>query len=125
MKFTPGLEAEDSFMIIPNEFVRDHELTQEEITASMTPDPEYERMINVKYGWGQKMTVIERMAVIERIKRFMSKNRSEKIFALKTRLNRLLGRKLSSIWKARVPDYCSSNQSSVWKTRGIPDSYSV
>ncbi|MBR0151816.1 MAG: hypothetical protein IJP89_10700 [Synergistaceae bacterium] len=43
MKFTPGLENEDSFMIIPNEFVKDHELTQDEARQYMMPDSSYEK----------------------------------------------------------------------------------
>lgn len=95
MNFAPGLENEDSFMIIPNEFVKDHELTQKEITASMTPDPEYERRLKAKYGWRDKMSIIDR------IKRFISRSRKDKIFRLKSRLNWLLGRRLSSIWTAQ------------------------
>lgn len=42
MKFVPDIEHEDSFLIVPNEFVKDHELSQEEITRYITPDPVYE-----------------------------------------------------------------------------------
>lgn len=42
MKFESGLENEDSFMIIPNEFVKDHELTHEEAQQLMKPDLYYE-----------------------------------------------------------------------------------
>lgn len=43
MKFTPGLENEDSFMVIPNEFVKDHELTEDEARQCMLPDSSYEK----------------------------------------------------------------------------------
>ena len=89
MKFTPGLENEDSFMIIPNEFVKDHELTQEEIKALMTPDPEYERRIAAKYP---------PTTFAKKIKSFIFGSRHRKILYFKGLVNRLLGRKLLSVW---------------------------
>ena len=88
--FTPGLENEDSFMIIPNEFVKDHALTQEEIDVLMTPDPEYERAVMAKYGIGIKRSIFER------IRSFMKKDTASKIISLKMRWNKLIGRKLHS-----------------------------
>ena len=41
MNFDRGLESNDSFLILPTKFTEDHELTQEEITDSMTPSSEY------------------------------------------------------------------------------------
>ena len=51
MKFTPNLEHDNSFMIIPNEFVKDHGLTQEEIQEFIKPDPAYDsaHKKNIKY----------------------------------------------------------------------------
>ena len=43
MQFTPGLENEDSFMVIPNEFVKDHALTEDEARQCMLPDSSYEK----------------------------------------------------------------------------------
>ena len=43
MNFTPGLENEDSFMIIPNEFVKDHELMPKETADLMRHDSGYYR----------------------------------------------------------------------------------
>ena len=91
MNFTPGIEDEDSFMIIPNEFVKDHELTQEEIVALMTPDPEY-KQAKISYA---------KPTIIRRIMRFIFKSRHEKIFYVKVLINKLLGRKLPSMWASR------------------------
>ena len=86
MKFTPGLENEDSFLIIPNEFVKDHELTQDEIKAFITPDDEYASYINNKY--------LPRRTLLKRIKLFLSRSTRDKFYRFKFRLNQLLGREL-------------------------------
>lgn len=100
MNFTPGLENDSSFMIIPNEFVRDHTLTQEEIASLMTPDHEYERMMTAKYG-----RIFLPTGLIQRIKigiKSMIKhcvgNDPDKILQLKVRWNRIRRRKLPSRW---------------------------
>ena len=89
MIFTPGLENEDSFMIIPNEFVKDHALTQEEIEALMTPDPEYERAYMAKHRQ-------QRRGILGRIRNFLTKSTPDKIITIKMRWNKLIGRKLHS-----------------------------
>ncbi|MBQ7154132.1 MAG: hypothetical protein IJR85_01105 [Synergistaceae bacterium] len=102
MKFTPGLENENSFMVIPNEFVKDHELTQEEIDSLMTPDPEFEQAQREKYPilWKHPKPSLFRRAknfVKTLIKRAVN-NDPEKILALKQRWNRFTGRTLPSKW---------------------------
>ena len=88
MKFTPGIEEEDSFMIIPNEFVKDHELTQEEAEALMTPDPEYERTMTARYPHPRKFS--------QRIKRLFACDAVRSIITLKSIWNKLRRRKLHS-----------------------------
>ena len=97
MKFTPGLEEESSFMAVPNEFVKDHELTQEEIAQLMTPDPQYEQEMYAKYGkmFGPRPTILSRIKTL--IKKLVS-NDPEKIYKLKLLENRLLRRRLPSKW---------------------------
>ena len=87
MIFQAELENKDSFMIIPNEFVNDHPLTQEEITALMTPDPEYVK------AHGQVSTFRKR-SIFERVRHFLARSRAEKILRLKQFWNKLLGRRL-------------------------------
>ena len=43
MQFRLGLENEDSFLITPNEFISDRELTQEDLHSFMMPDPVYDK----------------------------------------------------------------------------------
>ena len=93
MRFTLGIEDWDSFMIIPNEFVKDHELSQEEITVLMTPNAEYEQARKVAIN-SKKTTLINR------IKRFIFKSWPEKIYFIKIYMNRFLGRRLQSMWKS-------------------------
>ena len=94
MMFTPGLENEDSFMIIPNEFVKDHALTNDEIASLMTPDPDYERAIAARYRVPiHKPSILQRIKTL--IKRFVG-NDPDKILKLKMLWNRLLRRKLPS-----------------------------
>ena len=90
MKFTQGLENEDSFMIIPNEFVKDHALTRAEIDAFMTPDTEYEQVFRLKYNVDRKR------GIFASIIRFMARDSAGKIISLKTRWNKLCGRELFS-----------------------------
>ena len=91
MKFTPGLENEDSFMIVPNEFVKDHELTQEEIQSLLTPDPAYE----AKMG---------RKQLAKRIRIFLDSNTRGKIMRLQRRWHLRIGKKLVSMWPIK-PGY--------------------
>ena len=95
MKFTPGLEDEDSFMIVPNEFVRDHELTQEEISRFLTPDPQYEAAMRRKYS---------HKPLGERIKNFLQAGTHAQIMRLRRRWHRLIGKKLVSMWPIE-PEY--------------------
>ena len=89
MKFEAGLENEDSFMIIPNEFVKDHELTREEAEALTKPDEEYEREILSRYGgWLFKRTYSGML------KHFFRMDMRGKIIFLKKACNHILGRKL-------------------------------
>ena len=88
MKFTPGLENEDSFMIIPNEFIKDYSPTIDEIRQFMMPDHEYEEFIRAKYGRG---------SIFKRIGAFIASDRITKIVKLKKFMNRILGRKLPDI----------------------------
>ena len=94
MNFTPGIENEDSFMIIPNDFVKEHELTQAEIQALMKPSPEYVQSVLERLGWTGK-----KKPLIERIKTFLSLSKAEKIVRLKLRWNKLLKRKLPTQWE--------------------------
>ena len=106
MKFTPGLENENSFMVIPNEFVKDHELTQNEIQELMTPDPEFEQAQRAKYpgiGVPAKPSFLQRINIIKHFKHLIKtlvkravRNDPAKILALKQRWNRFRGRTLPS-----------------------------
>ena len=80
MIFHEELANKNSFMIIPNEFVKDHTLTQEEISALMTPDPEYGRAFMAKYNIGVKRSIFKRIG------HFLARNRAEKILRLKKNL---------------------------------------
>ena len=93
MKFTAGLENESSFMIIPNEFVSDHQLTQEEILSLMRPSPEYELEQRLKFS--------RKMTILERIRLFCSYDTAYKVIRIKTLWNHLLGRKLPSLFDRR------------------------
>ena len=70
MEFTSGIEKESSFLIIPNKFVHDHELSPEEINIFTTPDPEY-----VKTFRRPKRSLLK----------FLRKRNSEKIINIKLR----------------------------------------
>ena len=95
MTVPPGLEKEDSFMINPNEFVRDHELTQEEITSFITPNPEYERAMRVKYSWGIRKTPLQWL------RSFFASDFAYKRLRLKGLMNKIFGRKLASMWEEK------------------------
>ncbi len=88
MIFPAELENNNSFMIIPNEFVKDRTLTQEEITALMTPDPEYLKAFMAKY--------MRKRNIFQRIRHFLAGDRAEKIMIIKILWNNLLGRRLYS-----------------------------
>ena len=96
LKFTPGLENEDSFMLIPNEFVKDHELTQDEIQRLMTPDEEYAQ------EWRKR--IAKKRSLLTRIRNFFVGDTAEKIFHIKARWNTLLGRSLVSRYDQPVYD---------------------
>ena len=96
LKFTPGLENEDSFMLIPNEFVKDHELTQDEIQRLMTPDEEYAQ------EWRKR--IAKNRSLLTRIRNFFVGDTAEKIFHIKARWNTLLGRSLVSRYDQPVYD---------------------
>ena len=101
MNFTPGLENENSFMIIPNEFVKDHPLTQEEITSFMTPDADYERELTAKYGslFMPKPGLLSRIKMcIKSLVKSCAGNDPDKILRLKMRWNHLCRRRLPSKW---------------------------
>lgn len=49
MNFTPCLEDEDSFMIIPNEFIKSRAFSDSELQDLMLDDPEYETEFRKKY----------------------------------------------------------------------------
>ena len=70
MKFNDRPLEKDSFMFIPNEFTENHQLTHEEILASITPDPEY---------WNRASS-FKKGSIIQRIREFLSKNRAEKSY---------------------------------------------
>ena len=78
MRFNASLLEKDSFMFVPNEFTEDHELTYEEIQASLTPDPEYERM----------RLPAKRNSFLRRVWKFIRVTRAEKILYLKEIYNR-------------------------------------
>ncbi|MBQ7561148.1 MAG: hypothetical protein IJS99_04870, partial [Synergistaceae bacterium] len=91
MKFTPGLENEDSFLIVPNEFIRDHELSDEEITAFTTPNAEYEKILCTKYN-----SFYPNTKGLRRLKDFLKNDTGYKIIMFKKLINKLLRRKLAS-----------------------------
>jgi hypothetical protein len=89
MKFESCLENEDSFMIIPNEFVKDHELKREEAEALMQPDEAYYHERFSKYGgWMFEKTIAGR------IKNFLKMDMTGKKIFIKKVLNRILSREL-------------------------------
>ncbi|MBQ3695172.1 MAG: hypothetical protein II884_10440 [Synergistaceae bacterium] len=90
MKFEPGIENWKSFMIIPNEFVRDHELTFDEIQNLIMP----------RKGDLQLMPS-SRRNMKSKIKRFINVSIPEKILYLKNVINRILGRRLRSRYTQR------------------------
>ncbi len=90
MKFTPGLENEDSFLVVPNEFIRDHELSDEEITAFTTPDAEYEKILRSKYSRFRIKTIREKL------QEFLHGDTGCKIIKFKNLINKLLRRRLTS-----------------------------
>ena len=92
MKFTPGLENEDSFMIIPNEFVKDHDLTPEEIQQSITPDHEYESEMFAKYPG-----IFRRATKAELIKNFFKKDKASMIISIKNVFNSICRRRLDIV----------------------------
>ena len=91
MKFTPGLENEDSFLIVPNEFLRDHELTDEEIKIFTASDVEYEKFVREKYNW---CVTPKKQTISERIRVFWNRPIGEKIYRFKFRWNKFFDRKL-------------------------------
>lgn len=90
MKFESGTENWKSFMIIPNEFVRDHELTFDEIQDLIMSDKGYSQL-NKSHGRSLK----------SKIKRFIKGSVPEKILYIKNRINRILGRRLRSRYTQR------------------------
>ena len=96
MNFTPGLEKEDSFMVISNEFVKDHELIPEDIHTLMTPSPESGQSF---YGAGggakPKFSLFStvRNIIIKLVRLYTGDDRA-KILKLKQHCNKLLHRKL-------------------------------
>lgn len=58
MKFIAGLEDKKSFLILNDGFVEDHELTANEITCLISPEPKYEFAMREKYknnpGWQEE-----------------------------------------------------------------------
>ena len=101
MQFTLGLENENSFLVIPSEFVKDHELSPEEIQSLMIPDLEYNQAmsINFKGMWTVKATLIRRIKNgIKKLIKSRVGNDPEKILRLKMRWNKLRGRKLNPFW---------------------------
>ena len=86
MNFTPGLEDEDSFMIVPNEFVKDHELTEDEAKSLMTPDAEYERAMRRKISRSSR-------GFFGAVKAFLETDSVEKRMVIYRLMCRLLGKK--------------------------------
>ena len=90
MNFIPGLEDENSFLIVPNEFVKDHELTEEEIANFIKPDAEYERRYLEKYS--RKYRYGD--GIIGSIRTFLSMDRIEKKIWLYRYLAHMLGKEI-------------------------------
>lgn len=89
MKFNAGLERERSFMIFPTEFVRDHELTNNEIQKLLTPDPEWERDRQKRMGPGLK-------GIIKRF--FLNYDNRRRIITFKKVYNMIHGSKHKGYW---------------------------
>ncbi|MBQ7545120.1 MAG: hypothetical protein IJT02_09295 [Synergistaceae bacterium] len=98
MNFTTGIEDENSFMIIPNAFIQDRPLTQEDIASFMFPDHEYEQAMTAKCGAiFCRLSYRVNNGIKSLVKRCLS-NDPDKILRLKMRFNRLLRRKLPTKW---------------------------
>lgn len=89
MNFTPGLEDDDSFLIVPNEFVKDREPTEEEIADFIKPDAEYERRYLDKYSRKYRYG-----GIIGRIRIFLSMDKFEKKIWLCKYLARMQGKEM-------------------------------
>ena len=90
MIFSAGLENENSFLIIPNEFVKDHALTQEEVTEYLTPDSGYEKAYRASYKYFPEKPLAEQIRLL------FKRDNAYKILRLKMLWNKLLGRRLYS-----------------------------
>ncbi len=92
MIFDESLADDDSFMICPLGFVKDHEFSEGEMQALMMPCREYEMMHNYERRSALKTAFI-------RMKLLMTCDAGARRMKMKIFLNRLLGRRLHSKWE--------------------------